>query len=181
MSLSGRVFVIGRQTDRHASDGQMSDSYSIRALRALSAIPNRGGCIAGAVARQASRSKRGCRASSVWDPRDGAERLERLRTHPATREAQLTCAERDWHRLARDENQATTRCPPTLHSYTHYLRPRLTHAIHTLFISTDNTHNSTLTTTANANTTTTYSPPSAYGLAIPPGYIANHRPILALT
>jgi hypothetical protein len=59
--------------------------------------------IAGAVARQASRSKRGCRASSVWDARDGAERL---RTHPAAREAQLTWTagcERDWRE---DKTQA---------------------------------------------------------------------------
>ena len=158
-----------------------------RALRALCIIPQttepRSECIAGAVARQASRSKRESRASSVWDARDGAEGL---RTHPAAREAQLTCAQRDLQALARGtQNQATAaraseHPTPTLHSHTHHthLRPRLAHAV---YILPSPGNSPTSTTAANTNTTTTSSPPSAYGLAIPPGYIANHRPILALT
>ena len=103
--------------------------------------------IAGAVARRTSRSKRGCRASSVWDARDGAERL---RTHPAAREAQLTCA-------AASETDKMEAIRPRLRALlprstpTHTPRPRRLHLRTTLYIllplpllistHTHNTHN----------------------------------------
>ncbi len=115
--------------------------------------------IAGAVARQASRSKRGCRASSVWDARDGAEGL---RTHPAAREAQLTwtagCV-RDWRDLHNSSDPPAC-SSPTLHS-TPPSSPRLAHALlllpththtHTHINRQHPPHTWTLTTTANTIT-----------------------------
>lgn len=133
----------------------------------------------------------------------GSRSGSRPRTHPAAaREAQLTCSEEPaktgW--LApgarRTQNQASSRfaarasnqlprSTPT-HTLSYTLTATPTHAsIHTYYHHHYSYQPTTtrhfLTTHDCRHTTTSSPPPSAYGLAIPPGYIANHRPILALT
>lgn len=159
MSLSSRVFVIGRQSTRRAADA----GVAWRALRALCIIPTipnrgrvakrlalpvqwRGRLVEASVGAGLAPSGMGC------DARDGAERL---RTHPAAREAQLTCTPVDcwlagWL-LEMKTKRGSARASEHSSTPTHTPRPRRLHLRTTLYIllplpllistHTHNTHN----------------------------------------